>query len=501
MRPIGEIKTFGAVDADSDTLLFDCFEDHEAYESVLSMDKFLVLGRKGAGKTAIFKILLSSKRPGLFSYGHTFTDYPWEHHTRQKRTNVPMAEAYFHSWTYLILMSLAKIALNMDQSLPYDDSHFGDLESLERFVIDSYGSRDPDLSQVFRPEQKLKIAPHLNINLGFAELGANTDWISVDDLPRFIPEVNKSISEHLLGSLNPEHAYHIAFDQLDLDFDPDNEDYKQRLIGLILAARRLNLRARDVGTQLCVSVFLRTDIYDVLQFEDKNKITENDSVRIEWDTSGTGHTLKELMERRFSSVLGASTQVSWDNVFNGAEMAGRQRQYDYILARTYSRPRDMIKFCNEILNAYKQRLSKETHVPTTFENDDILGARENYSSYFLAEIDDELHKQLPEYKGYLDLLKAVGFYQFDRAAFEDTYDRRSAEFGIKESAADVLRSLFRFSIIGFRRTGGRAGGSEWVFAYLDPRSRFDEEATQLRVHYGLIEVLNLKRAQKGGSDA
>jgi len=47
MKQISEIDNFGAVDADSDTLLFDCFEDHEAYENVLSMAKFLVLGRTG----------------------------------------------------------------------------------------------------------------------------------------------------------------------------------------------------------------------------------------------------------------------------------------------------------------------------------------------------------------------------------------------------------------------------------------------------------------------
>ncbi len=500
MKQINEIDNFGAVDADSDTLLFDCFEDHEAYENVLKMARFLVLGRKGAGKTAIFKMLMLKRDAEFFSYGHTFTDYPWEHHARQKRSGVPASEAYLHSWTYLILISLAKIALNMDQSLPYDNANFSDLESIERFIIDSYGSRDPDLSEVFKPHQRLKIKPHLTLNVGALAAGVDTEWLTMDDLPRFIPEVNKTISEHLLRSLNPKHQYHIAFDQLDLDFDPDNEDYKQRLVGLILAVRRINIKARELGKPLFVSIFLRSDIYDTLQFEDKNKITENDSVRIEWDTSRSHHTLKELMERRFTTALNQETPVPWENMFSGNEMTGRQKQYDYILARTYSRPRDMIKFCNEVLASYKSRLAQSQVSEAQFNNDDILTARESYSSYFLNEIDDELHKQLPDYRRYLDVIKAIGFYQFDREDFNATFERRSGEFGIRETSLDVLRALYRFSIIGYRRTGGRTGGSEWVFSYLDPRSRFDDEASSFRVHYGLIEVLDLKRTQRSGLD-
>jgi len=50
-----DVETFGAVDADTDTLLDQCFEDHEAYQDALHFRRFLLLGRKGSGKTAIFK--------------------------------------------------------------------------------------------------------------------------------------------------------------------------------------------------------------------------------------------------------------------------------------------------------------------------------------------------------------------------------------------------------------------------------------------------------------
>ncbi|GAC1548201.1 MAG: hypothetical protein NVS3B16_23320 [Vulcanimicrobiaceae bacterium] len=72
---------------------------------------------------------------------------------------------------------------------------------------------------------------------------------------------------------------------------------------------------------------------------------------------------------------------------------------------------------------------------------------------------------------------------------------------MRSAIADVLKALFRFSIVGYRKLGGtrgsgRKGGSEWIFLYLDPRTRFDEAAQQIRVHYGLIKVLDLRRAQR-----
>jgi hypothetical protein len=112
VKPLLDADSFGAIDADNDDLLFRCFEDHPAYRDVRGLSKFLVLGRKGSGKTAIFKILLTTSGHDYFSYGHTFTDYPWHHHDLQARSGVPEADRFTHSWKYLILLSLSKIMLN-----------------------------------------------------------------------------------------------------------------------------------------------------------------------------------------------------------------------------------------------------------------------------------------------------------------------------------------------------------------------------------------------------
>ena len=104
------IDSFGGIDADADELLRTCFQNHSAYLSVKDFKKFLVLGRKGSGKTAIFKRILTERDPSLFAFGHTFDDYPWHHHDLQAQTGVPEERRYIHSWKYLLLMGLAKFS-------------------------------------------------------------------------------------------------------------------------------------------------------------------------------------------------------------------------------------------------------------------------------------------------------------------------------------------------------------------------------------------------------
>jgi hypothetical protein len=153
-----EIPNFGGTDADEDALLLRSFEDHPAYLQILNHEKFCILGRKGSGKTAIFKKILKDRKPDTFSFGHTFSDYPWHHHDKQKKAGVPDEQCFVQSWTYLCLISLSKILLNQDNSQPYSESAFPHLERLERFVLDTYGTRDPDITQVFSPAHKLKFS-------------------------------------------------------------------------------------------------------------------------------------------------------------------------------------------------------------------------------------------------------------------------------------------------------------------------------------------------------
>lgn len=68
MKSLDTIDSFGAIDADNDEILLECFEDHEAFLDLISFKKFLVIGRKGTGKTAIFKKILTNRSSDFFFF-------------------------------------------------------------------------------------------------------------------------------------------------------------------------------------------------------------------------------------------------------------------------------------------------------------------------------------------------------------------------------------------------------------------------------------------------
>lgn len=497
MRNLRQVESFGGIDADSDDLLEDCFQDHEAYLSLLAHKKPIVLGRKGSGKTAIFRKLVRARQYDVLSFGHTFSDYPWHHHRLQELVGVPTEQRYVGSWVYLILLTMAKILLNQDESQPWDPEALEDLGRLERFVVDSYGSRDPDVTQLFSPAKKLRIQPTMKLNILAGELSGKLESLPMSDLPRIIQDLNRNIAQTVLRCLNPELHYYVCFDELDRGFDPTDTQYHGLLVGLLLAAKHLNDLCAEYEKQFSVAVFLRDDIYQLLRFEDKNKITERLVTRIEWDTPRTTWTLQKLMERRFTVTLAESPNevVRWGDVFDEhQEMPGRQKKYNHILDRTFRRPRDIIRFCNSILTQYRQRTGE---TPTKFTNQDIIAARPSYSEYLLQELDDEIHKHIPSYENYLELIKSLGGLQFELSEFESVCSRRHDLLESEDTPISVLRRLFEFSVIAYQQTGGVGGGSQYVWRHLDPRVRFDEAAAYFRVHPGFMEAFGLKKFRRG----
>jgi hypothetical protein len=77
------------------------------------------------------------------------------------------------------------------------------------------------------------------------------------------------------------------------------------------------------------------------------------------------------MEKRFKVALQSDATVAWSDIFDdGHTMASRQSKYNFMKDRTFLRPRDMIKFCNETLAEFKNDLSRGDK----FENTHILTA-------------------------------------------------------------------------------------------------------------------------------
>jgi hypothetical protein len=98
-----------SVSAETDKDLQEYFFHTPEINKIIESDHWLVLGRKGTGKTAIYKYL-DSAEPNTINDFHTislnFKDYPWPAHKLYKESLAGELTAYQKSWKFLFIVKL-----------------------------------------------------------------------------------------------------------------------------------------------------------------------------------------------------------------------------------------------------------------------------------------------------------------------------------------------------------------------------------------------------------
>jgi hypothetical protein len=275
----------------------------------------------------------------------------------------------------------------------------------------------------------------------------------------------------------------LHFDELDQGMSTLDAERARMLIGLILAARLVRQAGAASRPIIAPVVYLRSDIWEDLEFSDKNKIARGLTLPLEW----TPETLRALLDERIKRKVGPFT---WDNVAAAELMRGSQSKWNHIVGRTFVRPRDVIEFANVAL-MHAQRRSDD---PLVFINEDIVNARDQYSSYLKEELDDEIIPHWPQWDEALKACSAIQTLTFERDKFVLEYERRKSK-GNALSAGDALKMLYRFSVIGYEKRSGY-GGSSWSFQYTNPEAGWDDGAQKFKVHQGLKEYAKLSEERK-----
>jgi hypothetical protein len=471
---------FGNIAAENEKdHLIDYFLETNEYRKLINDSRnILVIGRKGSGKTAIYLALskyLPKNVPDSMIEALTLEDYPWEIHKRIQDMGVPSEQSYINSWKYIIWTILAKKIVGYSEIGKYKlvDGNWWkskinvNFRFIRQFLKINYGSIAPGISEILADATRNVRA--LQFDKLKVELGADNDKYT--QLARSINVMCKELQERILAVASNKKSYYVLLDGLDLGWDGSKE-MKFMLIGLIRAARSIVNEALEKKRRIHVVIFLRSDIYETLKFEDKNHLSQN-LIELVWDE----YRLREMVEKRIQF----SSCGDWNDVFSGGEMAHRQQQLDYICKRTLLRPRDMIQFCI---------FSKEVAIKTyksKIDNDSIYDAANPYSNYLRAEFDDECKTSLPQIASLFNVLKKI---KVDKITYEELTNEIKAQ-KIDMSPEKAIEALIDLGVIGIYRKGGRSGGTEIVYRYQVPPWENMEPTQILRVHPGLKETLGL----------
>lgn len=476
-----DLASFGDVAAEDDAVL-DYFLTTEAVQDIKEDRVFLVLGRKGAGKTAIVRHF-SEGATQTVSRALSLRGYPWNLHAQRIDRGASEIEAYVSSWRYLLVSQLAALVLSRVEG---DESR--EVTAIREFFRENYGGPNVELSQLLQPQRlrlsKLSFEPTvLGNKLGGIALERNsTDLqlgLELNALTDAVLEATRVLCErHALPPLL------LHLDELDQGLSSLDDARARMLIGLILAARTLRQQFQNSGRIVNTVVYLRSDLWDDLEFSDKNKISQTSALHLVWDPD----SLQRLVNARLQAKLSPGT--TWDHVASAELMRGSQTKWNHVLSRTFLRPRDVISFLNAALEKAKIRSAE----PLAFSNEDIVAAREPYSRYLKDELDDEI---LPHWRGWEEALQAcsaIATITFEREGFVPEYERRRSSTN-QVSADAALEKLYRFSVIGYERRSGY-GGSSWAFQYTDPEAGWDNSATRFKVHLGLKEYARLREERR-----
>lgn len=443
----------------------------------------MVLGRKGSGKTALVRHFTESN-PREHGKPLSLRTYPWSAHAGLVDSGAAETEAYVASWRLLVAIRLASMVVQLGKN-KYTDT----LKGLTEFLVTNFGTNEPETRSILYQERLkvvgLTIGPQIaGVSLGSITFGDPTRkkvlGIELDSMANSIlGDVSTAIAELGIQRL------FLHFDELDQGLDTLDDLRKRMLVGLILAAREIS-GSRDLRANISPIVYLRSDIWDQIDFSDKNKISRTSTSRLIWDET----SLKGLVDARISSKLGKGN--TWESIDDGAKMRGSQAKINHLFSRTLLRPRDVIQFLNDALSIAKKRAEK----PLKFSNEDINGCRDLYSEYLKEELDDEI---TPHWKEWAEALRACSKTQtitFSKSDFLKSYKAMKTKDNPYD-AEQALEQLYRFSVVGYLRPSS-GGGSSWSFRYTDSSSGWDGTATRLKVHLGLKEYAKLKEERGSG---
>lgn len=350
----------------------------------------LVVGRKGAGKTAIF---YGVRAAYWGHHSHLVLDLKPEGHQivklRETILNEVSPGVQLHIltafWNYLLLMEIAHKIILAEQQAAYRDPKLRVSYENVRVAYETHmiaGAEQGDFS-----ERLLAlvdgIAARKKAGVDLTQTGEVTQLIYRSD----IRALNDAIGRYLTDSRKED--IWLLFDNLDKGwpiFDVTPQDVAV-ITSLLEATRKLQRQFESRSVILRVVVFLRNDIYDHLIQDPADRGKENPAI-LDWNDP---EMMKEVVRRRIalSTDLDESFDELW-RLFFASHVKGEE-SFLYILSRTLMRPREVLRFLRDCISVAVNR----RHDQVTEE--DILHAERSYSDDALVDLSLDLKDVRPEF--------------------------------------------------------------------------------------------------------
>lgn len=369
-------------------LLRDLFVDELNVLEAIKNGKFIIVGRKGTGKSAVAIYYLSkSKEEGSDSYVEIvkpdFGRSSW-----LKNFELSEEEEYRYYFQWLIVGKLIKLIIDSDIA-PYSP----EIISLRRFYQKNF-----DLFQINESSGRLKPESlNISVNLLMTSFGAGfaRENKRDDRTPQpfyvFLPGLMYVVGKVLKMPLFKDTTFKVMFDDLDVNLDLNDPSHCMKLLSLLRVAKEFNNNV-TLSERTSVIVFLREDVEHKLEniATDAPKIFGSYSFTLNWFEDAklreVDMKLRRFLNKRISSKfeqagVDYNTSDPWKSYVEERKSWADSTVFKDLMDWTFFRPRDF-------LNLFLPLAERNYSLP--LDSDSLKKLLKLYSERAFAEITAEM---------------------------------------------------------------------------------------------------------------
>ena len=448
------------------------FYDDGEITQLTNGEKYFVIGRKGAGKTAIADYIDNITAPNVFSKKISFKNFPFNELYSYINESYTSPNQYITIWKYVIYSTVCQLfALNenIDGAISV---------SLKKLYGDNTEKRLNKLIEKWTAT---------SFNLEILGVGGGGERARLE-APSWVEKAE--ILEDVVVKYRDNAKYFILIDELDENYTvfPNAEDKKRYfdlITSLFKAIQDIKNTLSD-DAEIYPIVFLREDIFNMIIDPDKNKWHDY-IISLKWDIA----KIRNMLKHRLAVVCKSRFKTfdeAWITIFSDETISvGKRREktvtsFEYISRLAQLRPRDFIEYIRECAElALKRGEPKISGQIVQYNN-------KEFSNYLLNEIRDEAHSALPEFDGVIALLPIIRKQVFSSDDFKEAYNNavNSGALSTSKSYETILERLFDYDVIGNApKMKGKA-----VFRYEYPNANINHNEKFI-IHRGLYGALQI----------
>lgn len=457
---------------DPELLLKGYYDYRGLVEEALNGDRYLFLGYKGSGKSAIGQKLSVeyADDPMVFVDNLQLKDFPFRAFDKVGVSNLEPESRYPTSWAWLLLLRLVA-SFQKDQG----GNQTPNFKSMVSALKEQGILPEVEFKKVVIKSSKTKFKAALPSMLEFAKETDTTDaglafQLLVDQL-RAICNEFRSDSRHI-----------IVIDGLD-DILTNGDIQFRSLASLVQEVVTINQALVLNGVSAKIVVLCRTDIFELFPDANKNKVRSDSAVSLDWyqDTRSPEETaLVKLADLRVQLTSG-NPDASILDLF--PKSIKGENTLASLLLLTRHTPRDFLQLLENI------RQFSEKGKPLT-EAQILNGMRKYSIEYFLPEIKDELVGILtPEQiDAVFSLISAMRKRDFSYRDLTEMLEMHGNSKLDKGALDDALGAFYDRSAIG--TVHGARGYDAYTFKFRNRNSSLGFPG-RLMLHKGLWKAMNI----------